>query len=110
MKLAAVLALSLLAAPAFAQDAPVQPPLPEGSYRVLPKDRAAPPAVTLEAEPETFDNSPLIVCRRPGAPQTDQQSDKQADKESAKPCRLAPPRKERHPDYGKGKFYPLIPA
>ena len=96
MRYAVIALVAALAAPAFAQTVT---PFP-----------TAPPAVTLEQKPEIFDNSPLIVCRRPDAPQADQQSDKRADKESIERCRLAPPKKERHPDYGKGKFYELTPA
>jgi hypothetical protein len=74
----------------------------------------APPAVRFEQKPETLDGFRMLVCPRITQPdrQADQQADKPTTTEQVRPdrCRLAPPLRERHPDYGKGKFYELTPA
>ena len=102
MRPAVVALLISFAAPAFAQ-APREETRP-----------TAPPAVRLEQRPETLDGFPVLAC--PRTPQPDQQADQQPGKpattEHVRPdgCRLVPPRRERHPDYGKGKLYDLTPA
>ena len=102
MRPAVIALLVALATPAFAQ-APREETRP-----------TAPPAVRFEQKPETLDGFRMLVC--PRIPQPDQQPAQQPDKptttEHVRPdgCRLAPPQRERHPDYGKGKFYELTPA
>lgn len=88
-------AAAALAMPACAQEA--IPPR-EGL------ERSAPPAVTLEAKPQTHEDVPLIVCPKP---QVDEQGNLKPTLEG---CRREPPKKERHPDYGKGKLYSLTPV
>ena len=103
MRPASLALVIVLAMPAFAQ-APRDQTRPTG-----------PPAVRFEQKPETMDGFPMIMCpHRDAQPdqQSDRSSDKQAEKSSERPdgCRLIPPKRERHPDYGKGKFYDLTPA
>ena len=103
MRPVVILFLVAVAAPAFAQ-APREETRP-----------TAPPAVRLEARPETMDGFPMIMCPRQDAQPPEQQSGQAADKQAGKTerpdgCRLVPPKRERHPDYGKGKFYDLTPA
>jgi hypothetical protein len=90
--LALVVAAS--ATTAFAQEAPAPR---------LETPKPAPPAVTLEARPDTSDDRPLIRCPRP---QVDEQGNLKPTLEG---CRVVPPKKERHPDYGKGRLYSLTP-
>lgn len=85
----------VLSLPAFAQEAPAA------------RERIVPPAVALEAKPETPRASPEIALRCQRDPEGEKAGN--ADRTCVE-IKNPPPAEGRHPDYGKPKQYPLSPA
>lgn len=98
--LSPALLLLALSAPALAQQAPAT-----REHLITPLSPADPPAVTLEAKPETpRSESKVMECKN------DPEAEKAGNRDMTCTEVKNPKAKDRHPDYGKLKQYPLTPA